>query len=491
MQSKDIFIASTRSPSPRRRVRFLISLALTVGVGIGISGPGVAVGATRQPYLSEGLVDDPTFQSSVPALRSAWFARAQQIGSTAVRLNAVWASIAPLVRGATFHPSDPGDPQYHWIALDAAIRTATAYHQQVVLMTERAPRWAEGPNRPDYVEPGAWAPNPKAYAKFARALALRYSGRFRDPLNPFRYLPRVRVFQAWNEPNLPTYLMPQWTLGQHGAPTAASPGIYRSLLNAFYRAVKEVQPDSFVIGAGTAPYGDPPGVSRMKPLTFLRGVFCLSPRLHSRPCSSQAHFDALDHHPYAVNPTRHAKVPGDVSVPDVGLIRRVLLAAESAGRALPRGPKSLWITEVGFSSWPPTRFRLARQARFAAETLYELWRQGVGHVFWFQLRDPVVPNGPFTGGGLYFDNGLAKPSAAAFRFPFVALKASHDALSVWGKAPQAGTIIVERRVRRRWSPIRRVNASRGGIFFLKLRYRPGSAIRAQVGRQTSLTWSPR
>jgi hypothetical protein len=81
--------------------------------------------------------------------------------------------------------------------------------------------------------------------------AVRYDGRFPDPLKPGAFLPRVRYWQPWNEPNLSYYLSPQWTrTGGRWAP--ASAGIYRGLLNAFYAAVKRVSSSNFVVTAGTA-----------------------------------------------------------------------------------------------------------------------------------------------------------------------------------------------------------------------------------------------
>jgi hypothetical protein len=61
-----------------------------------------------------------------------------------------------------------------------------------------APGWAE----PSGVAHGT-TPNPSAFGDFARAAASRYGGSFAG-------LPRVRYWQAWNEPNLNLYLKPQW-----------------------------------------------------------------------------------------------------------------------------------------------------------------------------------------------------------------------------------------------------------------------------------------
>src|SRR5204863_108897 len=78
---------------------------------------------------------------------------------------------------------------------------------------------------------------------------------FPDPQRPGVSLPRVRYWQAWNEPNLTNFLTPQWSR-RHGHLVAASPGIYRHLLNAFYAGVKAARRSDVVVTAGTAPFGD-------------------------------------------------------------------------------------------------------------------------------------------------------------------------------------------------------------------------------------------
>ncbi len=450
-------------------------------------------GATTLPgpsVFSTGLVDYPSFQSPVPAIDALWLGRAEHVGSTSVRLTAVWSQIAPDRLPSGFQAANPADPHYRFSSLDTSVRTAVADGQTVVLMVLDAPRWAEGPDRPRYVAPGAWDPRPRALAAFAHALASRYSGQFADPQDPSRMLPRVSRFQAWNEPNLPLYLMPQWVRGRHGSIIASSPGIYRSMLNAFYGAVKQVQPSAFVLAAGTAPYGDPTGVDRMKPLVFLRDLFCVSLALRAEPCPDPPHFDALDHHPYSMTPTVHA-FAGNVSVPDLGRILRVLHAAQRLGHALPAGRKALWITEIDFPSQPPNAKTFSRQARDLTLAFYEFWTQGVTHVFWFQLRDPVGPKDVFfSDAGLYLRNGVAKPSAIAFRFPFVALPASHGRLTLWGRSPVPGSVVIEARVRTGWKRILGLQTTSGGIFYARRRLSSRLRLRAQAGTSASLGWSP-
>ena len=92
-------------------------------------------------------------------------------------------------------------------------------------------------------------------------MATRYSGACTRTRSGSASLPRVRYYEAFNEPNLPNYLAPQWV-----GKTPKSPELYRDLLNGFYAGVHSVNADNVVIGAGTAPFGDGPGTERMRPL---------------------------------------------------------------------------------------------------------------------------------------------------------------------------------------------------------------------------------
>ncbi len=440
--------------------------------------------------MSTGFVDAPAFQQGSASAQALWFSRAHALGASSVRLTVYWSAIAPRVVPSGFRASDPNAAGYRWSSVDEAVKGATAHGLNVVLLVLAAPTWAEGPGIPGYASPGSWEPSPSAFAAFAHAIALRYSGQFADPLHRGRRLPPVTYFQAWNEPNLPIYLEPQWVQESNGAIVPESADIYRSLLNAFYFAVKAVQPHAFVLAAGTAPYGDPPGVNRMAPLVFLREMFCLTATLQPNPCPDPPHLDALDHHPYGRAPSIDARLPDDVALPDLGKIWRVLHAAERTHHVLPAGPKQLWLTEIDWSTSPPLPLTQAVQAAYLSEGLYQCWSQNVSHVYWFQLRDPPGSTNSFAGSGLYFGNGAAKLATAAFRFPFVALPVlpAKQLLILWGKAPRAGTVAIQERVGSRWRTIRTLATTAGGIFFAVARLSPALELRARIGASASLGW---
>ncbi len=483
----------------RRRRRWWASPAgvtglLAIALICLLAGPSSAIAAALPgpSTFFPGLTDDALFQYSSNATRLQWLSRARSIGSTEVRIDVTWTSVAPYYLPASFDPSNPGDPAYNWTNLDATVRAAVANHQTPLLQLYSAPAWAEAAGGPPrYTVDGSWEPNATAYGAFAHAVALRYSGHFPDPLNPGRDLPRVTDFQAWNEPNLPQYLMPQWVRGPRNSIVAASPGIYRSMLSAFYAGIKSAVASDYVVAAGTAPYGDPPGVDRMQPLTFLRGLLCLTTKLGPAPCPNPAHFDALSHHPYALTPTASARIPGDVSVPDLGQIWSLIHAAQRYKRALPAGHKSLWVTELDWSTQTHVRqpITLAEQARYLSLAFYELWTEDVSHIFWFNLRDPTAPGHSTQDTGLYLLNGAAKPSEAAFRFPFVALSAAAGQRIIWGKAPFLGTVTIQRAAGRGWDTVLQLRTTGNGVFYDQVALDQSWRLRAEIHGVTSPTWA--
>lgn len=440
--------------------------------------------------MTLGFVDDPAFQDPSSASAAHWLSIARGMGSTNVRLGIIWADIAPPTRPVRFNAGDPRDPAYRFGALDAAVRNAAAHGQAIALVVIHAPLWAEGPGMPSTAFPGSWEPSASALGAFAHALAVRYSGSFPDPQGHRRKLPRVTRFQAWNEPNMDRYVSPQWYRDTStGAIVPASPGIYRSMLNAFYAGVKSVQPRATVLSAGTAPYGGAPGATVMKPVVFLRSLFCLSDRLKPLGCTNPPHFDVLDHHPYALTPTSHAHDPDNISIPDFDKIFRILHAAQHYGLALPHGPKQVWCTELDWSSGPPADTP-ALQARYLPLGFYELWRQGISHVYWFQLEDPIKDNS-FVTGGLFNRTGVAKPAAAAYRFPFASIHVPGHAkqVIVWGRAPTSGTVVIQKLVRGRWKRVLSLRTTSGGIFYTQRKLGLQSVLRAVIAGLASPSYT--
>lgn len=422
---------------------------------------------------------------------ATWFGRSVSAGADWARINIGWVAPDTPTMPADFDPRNPADPNYDFTGGDAAIREATADGLKVLIVFNGAPQWAEGPGMPAGTEPGSWRPSPQAVEDYGVALATRYSGHFPDPLHPGQMLPRVAAFQLWNEPNLNKYLTPQWSGNKPEAPV-----IYRAMLNAFYRGVKSVDPSALVVTAGTAPFGDPePGGQRIMPALFWRALLCVREvgrSLRGTSCPDPAHFDVLSHHPYSVGePDTPADNADDVSIPDIGKLTRILRFAERTGRALPHIHHAVWITEVGYNTSPPNPggVPVNEDAHWVEQTLALLWRQDVDTIFWSDLVDqPPVPSYSETSqAGVFYLDGQPKPSLLAFQFPLVAWRA-HGSVEVWGRAPVAGAVKVERQVGSSWQTLRVLDVAKQATFLTNVTQKSGANFRAVLAGEVSLVW---
>jgi hypothetical protein len=234
------------------------------------------------------------------------------------------------------------------------------------------------------------------------------------------------------------------------------------------------------------------------PARFVRDMLCLRRTrggLRGTACAAPARFDVLAHHPYSVgSPSRRALNGDDISIPDMGKLTALLRKAEASGRALPRERHRLWVTEVSYDSSPPDPdgVPVAVHARFVAETLYILWRQGVDTITWFQIRDQA-PQPSFAAtnqSGIYYRDGQAKPAQGAFRFPFIATRERGGAVRVWGRTPVAGTIVIERRTPAGWRALRNLGTAAHGTFQAVLQIPGTVALRARNAGtgETTTSW---
>jgi hypothetical protein len=307
----------------------------------------------------------------------------------------------------------------------------------------------------------------------------------------------VWAFQLWNEPNLASYLTPQWVGNQLTAPV-----VYRHMLNAFYAGIKSVAPSALVVTAGTAPFGNPgpaggPDGQRIMPALFWRTVLCEredGAQLTRASCPDPAHFDVLAHHPYSVGaPDTPALNADDVSIPDIGKLTRILRAAERFGTALPRIHHQIWVTETGYNTKPPNPngIPVAEDARWLEQTLELLWSQGVSLITWDLIVDQA-PNPSYsttTQSGIFFINGRPKRAWTAFSFPLVALR-KDGAIEVWGRAPVSGRVVIQQLRGGAWRNARAFNVHMHATFLTRLvdTSEQPVTLRARVDGQTSLPW---
>jgi hypothetical protein len=462
--------------------------------------------------LIRGVSEGTLLLDEAAGVRELAMARIRETGASVVRIPVDWRSIVAEDPPSSFDAADPASPEYHFATLDAAVLSAVSAGLEPLLVVSHAPEFAEASPRWPYAYPGSWAPSPTALEAFAAALARRYDGSFPDIQAPGGALPRVRLFQAWNEPNLTRYLEPQWVV-EEGHWTAFSPLLYREMLNGFYAGVKSVEPHDVVVAAGVAPNGDPEGVGRMQPVRFLRELLCLGSSGHAgaqgvrASCPDPPHFDVLAFHPLSVgDPDLPAASSLDVSIADAAKVTGLLRQAKRAQTALPAGVKPLWVTELNWESAPgadsgvPARL----QAAWISRALHRLWVAGVSLVAWQFLVDPYpgVRAATPTGGtveyprpaGLYSagvagnpESAQPKPFLRGFSFPFDPLRVSSKRLRIWALLMRPRQPVLLQRERRggAWQTIARLRAGGDGVLNALVALHGVARLRLRSGGLTS------
>ncbi len=448
-------MATQTTPLGRRLPLALTAFATALAMLVVSSAPAEAAKRPLHTGVSYVYRNDPIA-----------FERIRQAGAQLTLTPLTWEHIAPETKPASWQPSDPTDPHYDWAEMDTWVINAVGAGLTPVLQVRSAPKWAQ---RCDFIAPDTPCdPDPAALAEFTTAAVKRYSGAYPG-------LPYVRYWQGLNEPNMNLYFMPQFIDGQ-----AVSAGLYRTLINSFYAAVKAVNPSNLVIAAGLAPVSVPGRA--VGPMRFSRELLCMRGHKNPRPsggdCEGGVHFDIYDVHPYTTGSPAHEGGPNDVQLGDLDKLQTLLRAADRAGRIKNDSKTTtLWVTEISWDSSPPDpgglRARILK--RWTSEALYTAWQAGVSDVFWFTLRDsspppPGIPYSENLDSGLYYRGASIaedrpKPNLQAFRFPFVAYP-TKDGLSFWGRTPNSkrGKISIQIRKGSGWRRVETVQANSAGIF---------------------------
>jgi hypothetical protein len=421
-----------------------------------------------------------------------------RMGVDTLRVEVKWNEVAPEPSARSKPRFDASDPSQYQGAPDGypgfgpyddLVRRADAMGLRIIItITGDAPRWATAGGLGRSFSTANWKVNAGEYARFAAAVAKRYSGTFAS-------LPAVRYFTLWNEPNHRNFLKPM----------SSAPRLYRNMVN---QALPEVRrngrSDVRIFVGELAPVGRAPRA--MGPTAFLRRWLCLNTRFtrtnSGTGCRTfkQIKADAFAHHPYG--PT--SRVPRTRDVINMLAIRRLGYYLDRA-RAARRFSRrlSIYNTEFGLQSNPPDRLvstTLSRQAALINEKeeyAYRYWRLK-SHSQYLMYDDPARP-GPldvkWSGfqTGLRFASGRAKPSFNAYRFPIV-VKRRGRGVRIWGRV-RAGSGRRYVRVQRRGGnlgPRMRTNWSGyfGKSFRLsgRFRFRAYDRNRRHIG--TSRTASP-
>jgi hypothetical protein len=314
-----------------------------------------------------------------------------------IRLSLDWGGTVAKKKPA--NPSNPADPAYNWDMYDRVVMNAKKYKVQVLFTIYGTPRWAQtgkkGYNR---------APSKMIQLRrFAYAAAKRYSGSFKR--SDGTVLPAVRKWLAWNEPNNPYFLKPQWLKvgARKYIPVAAR--AYAGICTAVWAGVHSTHLKGEIVACGaTDSYGNnAPRLARpsISPTRFLREVKRYGLR----------HFDVWAHHPYYRKPSQSPTTkpgPNTVTLANIGVLTKLLSQLY--------GPKKLWITEYGYQTKPPDPLfgvSWAKQARYLSKA-YAIARRNprITMMLWFLLRDESRLSGWQS--GLFTAGGKAKPAYYAF-----------------------------------------------------------------------------
>jgi hypothetical protein len=350
-----------------------------------------------------GIFDDGVVLYGEPELV---FQQLSRTGTKLLRVNLWWGG--PGIRVASRkprRPGDPGDPAYNWDTYDRTVRFAVVNDIQPVFSILGTPSWA---NRAR-----GWnvAPtNPRDLRLFASAAQKRYSGTFENTDGIM--LPRVSLWMAWNEPNNPVFLKPQFR--RVGTRDVIQSGRdYARICNAVVRGIKLIDRRSRVACGATAPRGNNnPDASResVSPLPFLRAM----------KAGGATGFDAYAHHPYYQSPvetptTRPRQGARGQEATAITLGNLDGLVAE-IDRLYGRRMR-IWITEYGYQTNPPDRFigvPWSKQAAYLTQAVAIARRHPRIDLFlWFLLRDENRLGGWQS--GLITLDGKRKPSFNAFR----------------------------------------------------------------------------
>jgi hypothetical protein len=331
------------------------------------------------------------------------FPEFQQIHAQIIRVQLRWGGPGGVAIRRPTTPGDPSDPAYNWVIYDRAVRRAATAGVKLIFSIWGTPRWENG---------GAGynvAPRSAVdLQQFAVAAANRYSGSYAPPNAPV--LPAVKYWLAWNEPNNPVFLKPQFKReGKTWTYKAAQD--YAKICEAVYSGVHATMLRDEKVGCGvTAPRGNNAPTSARpstSPLAFLRAV----------KKAGLKHFDAWAHHPYygskletPTTPPRNINGGAPTSV-TLGNINTLIAEVTRL-----YGNKRIWITEYGYQTNPPDEFfgvSWAKQAAYLTQSFGIARRNPrIDMMLWYLLQDE-----PSLGGwqsGLQTTDGRKKPSFAAF-----------------------------------------------------------------------------
>lgn len=417
----------------RRRARRLLAVAT---VCVATLPTASALAAPDQLSLIE---DEKLMLESGPVAQAQALDEAKSLGADVIRANVIWGRFAPSAASKKKPKGFNGKnvaayPAGVFDALDAMVAGAQARGLQVLLTpTGPIPAWASRCGG-SVASRRVCKPDPQLFGAFVRALGTRY--------------PTVKLWSIWNEPNLRSWLSPQYeVVGSQAVQRSAS--LYRALATSAIAGLRGTghRADQIWLGE-TAPLGDDPSgcsaqrslrvpkkcaskILKTSPETFLRGVFCLNTKgkkLTGSEGSDQRcggykklNVTGYAHHPYTRGgsrpPTSRVNA-GEITINVASRLTRLLDQAARAKRIPAKLP--IHYTEHGWQTRPDLIFGVtdAQQAEYINQSDWIAFKNARVHtVAQYKIVDDQNIGSGFQMGLRLFATGAAKPAYVAYRLP--------------------------------------------------------------------------
>ena len=282
---------------------------------------------------------------------------------------------------------DPADPAYDWAIYDALVKRADGEPDQGRVLDRLDAHVGDD-------VPGKKNRAPKPDERPAE-LRVRGGEALQRQLPPAsrtaRRCPAVTYWLAWNEPNNPVFLRPQFPTSGEAATGPSSPGIYAKICNAIWRGVHLTgsaarrSPAASRRRAGTTAASQPR--ASLSPIAFLRGMkrarrdASTSTRTTRTTASRR---DARDGRRRLEGPTVDAREHQRCLISELTRLY---------------GPKRVWLTEYGYQTNPPRPARSesrTRSRRAISRSAFAIARAHprIDMMIWFLMKDEARTGRP-------------------------------------------------------------------------------------------------
>jgi Cellulase (glycosyl hydrolase family 5) len=386
-------------------------------LAVAAAGILVAAGTAHASSAQLSVIEDEHRMLELgPQTQAGALDDAVNLGADVIRANVIWARYAPSPNSTRkpkgFDAKDPNS--YPGLAIVDSLVTGAQERGLQVLLTPTGPipAWASR-CKGSVSTRHTCKPNAQLFGQFVRALGKRY--------------PTVKMWSVWNEPNLRSWLSPQYS-----GTKMQSAALYRSLARSAISSLRGTghRSDTILLGE-TAPIGQRPSSrANANPEPFIRNVLCLQSngrKLTGAAAAAQQcnGFKKLAvkgyaHHPYTRGGSRapNSRVnTGEITAGSISRLTRILDQAGRAGRVPRKLP--VFYTENGWQTNPPDQtFGVLpeQQARYMNQSDYMAYGNSrIKSVAQYKLIDDA-DSSSFQSGVRFLD-GTAKPAYAAYQLP--------------------------------------------------------------------------